>query len=473
MIVKSGDKWIVKSKDGTKELGAYDSEEEAKKRLAQIESFKAIKQVNIINTINSKNNISKQFINGKEHYVVKNVVPIIDNIVMNHILYKSDEIDKSYESMNNKFMPYNHPKIGSMYVSSSEPLAVNAFYIGAWAENASKSGDKVLVDMKVDVEFASRTDGGKDIISRLDALMNNANAEPIEISTGLFHHPVKLSGNSKGKEYNRIATDIKFDHIAILPKGIAGAGRPSDGVGIFSANGEEIEREIVYLNSAAKNDESTNKIKHGFISKIFNLLTNNDLSFDDVSNQMRSKLREVYTGDNWPYILQVYNDRFGYEVNENVYIQRYHIENKNVVQFDGEPVAGVIKTELEEIETNNEVLEMNEEQYKALLGDALKPVTEQLTAVNAENKALKDELAQIKKAITANADKEIGEMREAIKTKLGLSDVVVNSLTGDALSEMYSKTQSATGLNAGIATTNSNDSQWDNYNPNENIEGTK
>ena len=53
------------------------------------------KQVNIITTINAASNISKQFINGKEHYVVKNVVPIIDNIVMNEILYKSEEINST------------------------------------------------------------------------------------------------------------------------------------------------------------------------------------------------------------------------------------------------------------------------------------------------------------------------------------------------------------------------------------------
>jgi hypothetical protein len=461
MIVKSGDKWIIKSKDGKKELGSYDTEEAAKKRLAQIEAAKSVKQVNIITSINSASNISKQMIDGKEHYVVKNVVPIIDDIVMNEILYKSEEIDSSYQSMNGKFMPYNHPKIGNNYVSATDPMAVNAFYIGAWAENASKSADKTLIDMKVDIEYAERTEGGKDTIQRLDALMNDARAEPIEISTGLFHNPVDMIGHSKGKKYSRVATNMQFDHIAILPKGVAGAGRPSDGVGIFSANGEELEREIVYLNSSQDADESANKIKHGLISKVFNFLTNSELSFEDISNQIRAKLRVGKSNDYWPYILQVYNDRFGYEVNGKVYIQRYHIENKSMVQFDGEPVAGLIKTELEAIETNNEVLEMNEEQMKALLGDALKPVTEQLTAVNTENKALKEELAQIKKAVTANADKEVSEMREAIKTKLGLSEVLVNSLSGEALTEMYSKTQTAMGLNSGNPTVNSDTSDVD------------
>lgn len=458
MIVKSGDKWVVKSKDGKKELGSYDTEDEAKKRLAQIEAIKR-KQVNVITTINSASNISKQMIDGKEHYVVKNVVPIVDDIVMNGILYKRDEIGKSYESMNNKFMPYNHPKVNGQYVSAYDPMAVNEFHVGAWAENASKSGDKTLIDMKVNVEYASRTGGGKDIINRLDALMNNADAEPIEISTGLFHQPIEMSGNSKGKEYHQVATNIEFDHIAILPPGVPGAGRPADGVGIFSANGEEIEREIVYLNSSQEPDQSANKLDKGLFKRLVNLLTNSDLSFEDISTQIRANLEDKYKSE-YPYILQVCNDRFGYSINEKVYIQRYHIENKTVVQFDGEPVSGLIKTELEEIETNDEV-EMNEEQMKALLDGALKPVTEQLATVNAENKSLREELAVIKTAVTANADKEVNAMRETIKAKLGLSDVVVNALSGDALTEMYAKTQTAIGLNSASLEINNEDDMKD------------
>ena len=39
MIVKEGNKWVVKSHEG-KNLGTYDSKEAAQKRLAQVEMFK-------------------------------------------------------------------------------------------------------------------------------------------------------------------------------------------------------------------------------------------------------------------------------------------------------------------------------------------------------------------------------------------------------------------------------------------------
>lgn len=40
MIVKVGDKFVIKSEDGSKTLGTYTTKEEAEKRLKQIEYFK-------------------------------------------------------------------------------------------------------------------------------------------------------------------------------------------------------------------------------------------------------------------------------------------------------------------------------------------------------------------------------------------------------------------------------------------------
>lgn len=40
VIRKEGGKWVIYSKDGSKKLGEYDSEEAAKKRIQQIEYFK-------------------------------------------------------------------------------------------------------------------------------------------------------------------------------------------------------------------------------------------------------------------------------------------------------------------------------------------------------------------------------------------------------------------------------------------------
>ena len=39
-IVQRGSKWVIMSKDGSKQLGEYDTKEDALKRLRQIEYFK-------------------------------------------------------------------------------------------------------------------------------------------------------------------------------------------------------------------------------------------------------------------------------------------------------------------------------------------------------------------------------------------------------------------------------------------------
>ena len=67
--------------------------------------------VNILSVINKSSKITKEIINNKEHYIIRDVVPVIDDVVMNNGLYPKDEIDKSYKSINGNLMPIGHPNI--------------------------------------------------------------------------------------------------------------------------------------------------------------------------------------------------------------------------------------------------------------------------------------------------------------------------------------------------------------------------
>ena len=266
MIVKIGDKWVVKSKDGSQQFGEYDTEEAAKKRLAEVEAFKRMNnklQVNVLTTINSASNISEQIIDGDPHYVIKNVVPVVDDVVMNNGLYPGEEIRKSYHGLDGKPAPYNHPMIDGKYVSASMTRAANQFSVGAWIENSSHDGSKALVDLKVNKVIAERSEKGQELLGRIEALMNSAEgAEPIHVSTGLLLNREAAEGTSKGKKYTWIARNMEWDHLAILPPGVPGAGTPEDGVGIFATNGEQIERITVNLEDSTVPDESANKINY-------------------------------------------------------------------------------------------------------------------------------------------------------------------------------------------------------------------
>ncbi len=405
-------------------------------------------QVNVLTTINSASNISEQVIDGDMHYVIKNVIPLCDDIVMNGGMYPSDEIKKSYDGLNGNPAPYNHPMVDGSFVSAHNIRAVNQYHIGAWIENASHDGGKVLVDLKVNKVIAERSEKGRELLGRIEALMNSAEgAEPIHVSTGLLLNREAAEGTSKGKKYSWIARNMEWDHLAILPPGVPGAGTPEDGVGIFATNGEDIERVVVNLEESAMTDESANKIK--WWQRAINRLTGNQLSFTDITEQIRNIIKAEMPADSWPYIVAVYDNYFGVEIDGTIYMQSY-IVREDMVELVGERVKAVYKTELEPVKSNEGEISMTNEELQAVLADALKPVQESLTAVNqkladveAQNKTLRDQLQ-------ANAAQEETAMRAAIMAELKLPESAVNALTGEALRETYALTSKAAPISGGF-----------------------
>lgn len=462
MIVKIGDKWVVKSKDGSQQFGEYDTEEAAKKRLAEVEAFKHMNnklQVNVLTTINSASNISEQIIDGDPHYVIKNVVPVVDDVVMNNGLYPGEEIRKSYHGLDGKPAPYNHPMIDGKYVSASMTRAANQFSVGAWIENPSHDGSKALVDLKINKVKAERSEKGQELIGRIEALKNSAEgAEPIHVSTGLLLNRESAEGTSKGKKYTWIARNMEWDHLAILPPGVPGAGTPEDGVGIFATNGEQIERITVNLEDSTVPDESANKINYkSWLHKAINYITNkSDLSFENISEQIRQILKAEVGEDVWPYIVAVYDDRVGFEITGQIFQQFYIVED-DVVKLVGERVKAVYKTELEPVKSTEGEISMTNEELQAVLAEALKPVQESLTAVNQKLTDIEAENVKLKEQLQANTEQEETAMRAAIIAELKLPESAVNALKGDALRETYALTSKPAALKGGFQQNHADD----------------
>lgn len=470
MIVKIGDKWVVKSKDGSQQFGEYDTEEAAKKRLAEVEAFKHMNnklQVNVLTTINSASNISEQIIDGDPHYVIKNVVPVVDDVVMNNGLYPGEEIRKSYHGLDGKPAPYNHPMIDGKYVSASMTRAANQFSVGAWIENSSHDGSKALVDLKVNKVIAERSEKGQELLARIEALMNSAEgAEPIHVSTGLLLNREAAEGTSKGKKYTWIARNMEWDHLAILPPGVPGAGTPEDGVGIFATNGEQIERITVNLEDSTVPDESANKINNkSWLHKAINYITNkSDLSFENISEQLRERMMDILPRDSWPYIFAVYDDKFGVEIDGQKYMQSYIIID-DVVKLVGERVKAVYKTELEPVKSTEGEISMTNEELQAAVAEAtklavneaLKPVQESLTAVNQKLTDIEAENVKLKEQLQANTEQEETAMRAAIIAELKLPESAVNALKGEALRETYALTSKPAALKGGFQPNHADD----------------
>ncbi|EPB9485542.1 DUF2213 domain-containing protein [Citrobacter farmeri] len=421
-------------------------------------------------------NISTTTINGQEHYVIRGVVPIVDDIVMNGGLYPAEEINKSFKTMERKLMPIGHPMVNGKYVPSTDPEALNTYYAGAWAQNVSKANDKVVMDVYVNKAMADTKPDGKRLIQRLDDMMSGENIDPIHVSTGLLLNKEQRAGESKGKKHSWVAHNLDFEHTAILLDE-PGAGTPDEGVGMF-VNEDGLEGEV----ETASLIDAANSMKDGWWNKVkFFLSNSSEMSFDDIYQALRMSIKQA--DKKWRYVVSVWPDHFVYEedgdnAKPKLFDQKYLISDK-VVTLVGDPVEVVRKPTEYEVKTNGETNPMKEKMIAALNTAGVK--TEGLTddqvwdaynqqmqkkegggdhgqaqinsdaitaAVNLALKPLTDEISTLKTQLQANAESELKTKRDAVKAKFSfMTEAAVNSLSGDALNDLYSQCQTSTGLN--------------------------
>lgn len=449
-------------------------------------------RVNVLTVVNSASNITTETIDGKPHIVVRGITPVVDDIVMNRKLYPAAEIAKAYNTLERKPMPLGHPKINGKHVSAGDVRAVNNYHVGAWLQDVQHVDGKVNGDMYVDRRYAEGSEKGKRLINRLDEMIAGTNVEPIHISTGLLYSGIAANGESKGKKYNEIATNMVFDHVAVLLDE-PGAGTPSEGVGIFvNADGDDQEVEIANLS------EGIDCTREGLLNKTKFFFTNaSNFSFDDIREAISNKLREGRSDDYWPWPESIWPDTFIYRDKTKFFRQKYLIDEDGKAVFVGEPVEVVRKPTEYEIKTNGESNPMKEMIVNALkakgkptegkteaeLLDAYNLMNAEEAAANGETpeqkaarlqkekdgkhnanngeempawaKNLSDQFTALNNQITANADKEKGEMRAAVKAKFGMSDVAVNALDGDPLKELFAQCSTSIGLNGMLRQVNS------------------
>ena len=455
-------------------------------------------RVNVLTVVNSASNITTETIDGKPHIVVRGITPVVDDIVMNRKLYPAAEIGKAYNTLERNPMPLGHPKVDGKHVSARDVRAVNNYHVGAWLQNVSHAGGKVTGDMYVDRRYAESSEKGKRLVNRLDEMAAGTNVDPIHISTGLLYSGIAANGESKGKKYTEIATNMMFDHVAVLLDE-PGAGTPGEGVGIFvNAEGNDQEIEIASLADAA------DCTREGLLNKTKFFFTNaSSFSFDDIQRAINDRLRQGRTDDNWLWPETVWPDTFIYRDDTRYFKQKYLIDDEGVAQFVGEPQEVVRKPTEYEIKTNGERDPMKElivnalkaagkptegktdaelmDAYNQMAAEKAADKTEtpeekaarlkkeaddkkaKETAANSEQapawfKPFADKLTTIESGLAVNADKEKGEKRTAVKAKFGLDDLAVNALDGAALDGLYAQCQTTTGLNGSFRQTATNQS---------------
>lgn len=184
-----------------------------------------------IRTLANSADIRREKRNGRDVIIVPSAT-LPDDVVMNDILYPAGEIAKSFKSLERTPAPLGHPTVNGSFVSARDPEGINLSWIGAWNENVRQEGGRVLLDKVIDVEIANQSSGGKRVLAAIEA------ADPIHTSTGLLAIMDAANGDVP---YKFTARDIEFDHDAILLDE-PGAATPEQGVGMMvNAAGNEIQ----------------------------------------------------------------------------------------------------------------------------------------------------------------------------------------------------------------------------------------
>lgn len=390
----------------------------------------SISSIHVKSLAINSSNISTETIDGDEHIVIRGVVPVVDDVVMNGGLYPASEINKSFQSMEGRQCPYGHPKIGTDYVSADTPRAVNQFHIGAWAENVRKDGEKVIMDVKVNRRFADATEKGKEFLARVDDIIAGNSADPIHVSTGLLLQREQNKGKSKGKPYTWVARNMHFDHIAILPASEPGAATPKDGVGMFvNSKGEKLNVEEVNLLETDATTPSEESIVNKVITKLSALFSVNHKEVIDpmkqiITNALMAKGIET-EGKSDAELLDAYNQMNAEDKKEETPEEKAAREKKEKEEKDKSDTA------------NNSDLQ---QQITAAVNAAIAPLQAQLNA---------------------NADKEASAMRDVVKAKFGMSDTAINALSGEPLKELYAQCNVSHSLNGSFQQANSSQSVSD------------
>lgn len=208
--------------------------------------------------------IRHEMIDGEDHIVVPcSTMP--PDIVMNGTLYPSGEVQKAAPTLEGKPSPLGHPKVEGELVSASNPRAANKYGVGAW-NRAVTYTDKIHYEKVINVRQCMASPYGPQLIAALEK------GDPIDTSVGLYCWVIVASGTSNGEHYSEIATDILFDHDAILLEE-PGAATPDKGTGI-------------YVNS--QEQEKMNEETKGFFAALTNALTS-AMKPNSVSDQGRQE----------------------------------------------------------------------------------------------------------------------------------------------------------------------------------------
>ena len=199
------------------------------------------------------NAIRRETLHGRSHLVIP-VIALVEGVfqasnVPFPELMPAGAMMESLDSWNGRAIVVDHPSKEGFLVSANSPEVHDQEVIGTTFSAAGKKrGTKLFLEAWVDEEKVKSLGGRfSKAIKRLEA------GEEVEVSTGFMARSFFLEGSFEGKNFERVISDIRPDHLALLSEGSKGAFSWETGAGAPRLNnqqtnlgGEEETKELTF-----------------------------------------------------------------------------------------------------------------------------------------------------------------------------------------------------------------------------------
>lgn len=172
-------------------------------------------------------------VNGRKHLSAP-VIMAVEG-VMNELLYPAEELSKYVQAWNGRPVTLFHPRnTEGEFVSANSPTVINEVQLGQLF-NTSFEENRLKAEVWVDVDKTQAT--RPEVLEYLTGVKDK-----LEVSTGLWGDIVQVAGDWNGAPYKGIMTNIRPDHLALLPGG-EGACSWNDGCGLRANQQEDKYKE--------------------------------------------------------------------------------------------------------------------------------------------------------------------------------------------------------------------------------------
>lgn len=386
-----------------------------------------------VNTKLTANTIRRETYNGREHIVVPSyTLPF--NIVMNREYYPEAEIIANYQSLEGTLAPLGHPTVDGKFVSAFSPEGLNIGFCGAWNRNVELRGNRVYVEKWVDVETASHSEQGRELLSRLEALEKGESKDPIWSSVAVYRQRMPATEEMKAQGADSVVKIMSIDHDAILLHEPPAAS-PEQGVGLM-VNTDQAKP----LMAVAMKENSYRTLERQLAEAARELLPDADyvyvVDFTDkeVTIATNKNYAEKYNYKKQADKIILNNGELATNEESKSWFAQFaeHLSNLfslnekiKANKSEGESMPLTKEERAELVKEINEGLSAN---IASAVAEALKPVQTSVEELQTNQKAIKEEIA-------ANADKEVAEKRAAVAKVHG--EIVANALNGEALEAMF------------------------------------